>query len=302
MKSTAQLIKRARRTALDLDADANRGVPDQNYVDYLGDALEHLASLVFAEFPEYYEKQEEISLVANQREYSLSAEIFNPTAVRLVEYSDDGTSKRYRPLEFRTFLELDNDTAGSISACAVREGKVTISPVISTSLGKLRVTYYRKPYRPEIRRGAISGTTSTTMTLAASGPAPDASLIGDVADNGGQVSVVDAAGTVVASNLAVTAYNSGTRVLTGSFSTYTFAAGHYMVFGPYATTHPNVPASWERFLVKYCASEVLANDKAAAKERVMTIASILMAIEEDIVDAIRNSAPAIQQMPQLRRY
>ena len=278
------LVEQVRRRTLNTDETTTAGIPDENFLDYLNEATERLASVVATHAKSFFETTEEISLVGGH-------------SASFVEYSDTGDSEDYCELKFGSINEFINAEWDDPTRCLIRNGQVLVSPVPQSSKGKLRVTYARLPDYIDKRRGTIVSNTDTTIVVANDSTL---SLTNALVEAASFLCVVDSAGSVQNYALPATAYDSGTFTITGTFTGLTFSANDYVVLGKYTSSHWPLPRNWERYAVHYATRAIQANEDSSVD--VTAEDPILTAIERDIIEGTQVAQSFLKRQNVINRF
>lgn len=258
LRNVSELITQIRRQAKILDSSATNGVSSSEIVQYLNDAQDRLQSLISAEHSTAFEVDYSFSPVANQEAYDIPEDCFAVNRIRKLQYSPTGNAREYYPLKRGILEDRYNGSSSSPSHYIVRGNKLLIQPTISLASGTFRLVYQRVLPNLDIRRGKVllansSGLYYTTIELDTSYANDEEAL--SVAE---YVTVVNSRGTIIYPALAVSSYNTSTQIITLDSSTAlvsggTISAGHFVVSGYNATTHPSVLLGdlSERYLICY---------------------------------------------------
>lgn len=282
MNSLDRIIKLARQEADNDSYNDNNdlGIPQNVLVSYANDAQDKLQVMIAAVYDEFNLTVYETNTVASQEEYEITDAMFLNNKLHIVELTPTGNAQDYRPLR-KVSKFARSEYEGQPSKYIRQHNKILLNPIPNSATYKLRVQYERELDDLDIRRGIISGVTGdgtsgtplTAITLDTSGnPTPHE----DLADiqPGDFVCVCDITGTVQAYNIPVTAYDTGTGVLTvtdfvlGTDETLP-AAGDYITLGKYTTTHSDLPRGFEHYIRKYVVWRMLEKDGSTEFSRRM---------------------------------
>jgi hypothetical protein len=99
------------------------------------------------------------------------------------------------------------------------------------------------------------------------------------------VCVVDSTGEILVRDVEVNSYDPDTRVLNCSEGELFEMEDNFIVFGKYATTHSQLPDVCERYLADYMALRIQMRDSSTESA---DTSPVLMAIEQEILDAVAN--------------
>lgn len=303
-------LVRERTKNLDYAADANgvatEGILDNRIIEFFNAAQDHLQAVIINVYPNEFVVSKEISLVANQEEYTISDNVFVNNKLISVEYNSNNNSTDFEPLDQRTIR--DRDSRKGYPNFYIRRGnKLLVNPVPSSSQGRIRVSYYRELDDLDIRRAkisAVSGLTSTTFTnidLTDTDPLPDETSKPINLTNVDHICVIDRDGTVKAYNIPVNTYTAASDLLTPR-STHVFgtgetlAVGDWVVFGQYATTHSKLPNNCERYLLTYVQKRLMTTDESNTS---IEEDEELKQIETDIVNSFAEDSRDVKYIPVL---
>ena len=289
-------LVRERTKNLDFTVDASgnttSGISDTRIIQYFNDAQDHLQAAIITLFPNEFIVQKEISIVANQEEYTIPDHVFINNKIVCVEYNSNNNSTDYDTLRQGTIRDR-NTAKGWPSYYIRRSGKILLNPIPQSSQGKIRVSYYRELDDLDIRRGkisAVSGVTSTTFTnidLTDTDPVPDETSKPINLTNTDYICTVDRYGAVKAYAIPVNTYTTSSDLLTPTaahvFGTgETVAVGQWVVFGKYATTQSALPDNCERYLLTYVQKRLMTTDESNTS---LEEDAELKTIESDILNS-----------------
>ncbi len=204
--------------------------------------------------------------------YSLTNEIYFNKGVEGVEFSYDGNARHYVPLLRIAEIEKSNQYVARPSGYFLRGSQVGLSGIPNVGQGKIRVRYTAKLLQMDKRRGRVASTTDdgtnyTTIVLESSLPTPDTTELTD-RENGERVSIIDNQGVVQHANIPYNDYDSGTRTLTldsgVAIADGVIAAGDYITYGAYSSSHSDLPDEFEPFLVSYAKRALYGSEEASA--------------------------------------
>ena len=309
MRYTKLLANRVRRHTGNTDIpNDDSGIEDESIIDYLNDGIALIQSIIYPEMPEFFNTTEEITIVGQQVGYTLNGATFLGDTIASVEYSEDGSARRYRSLRRIVPLERNNEHVSTPGHYFVQGGKIFLSGVPNTSKGTLRVTYTRVLNKIDIRRGRVAstvndGTDYTTITLETTNPVPHDDQLND-RDKNEPFTVVDTDGVIQHANIPYTNFNTSTEIITlGSgvaLTSGTISAGDYIVFGEYATTHSELPPTFEPYLVQYAVRQILANEESSID--VAANDPVLRAWTDAITNSVQNISSVYQFPAQVDPY
>jgi hypothetical protein len=261
------LIERIRRyTATQSYTDAAAlasqiGVQTQTMVDLFNEAQHAAHGIIFASAPDIFIKTETQDITADTESYNMPSDAFLGANIISVEYKyGDGTND-YIKLDKKD-SHMRGPGSGTPNSYIQHHDTILLSPIPATAVTDgLRITYeYRLP-ELDVRRGKVSavddGSNPTSITITDNTSADY--MLGANAP-AEYITVVDKDGNIQMDEIAVSAYNSSTGVITCSVSaaaSEAVAVDDYVVIGKRATTHSVLPSFCEAFLVKYVEHSVL---------------------------------------------
>jgi len=285
-----ELIARARKVSDNKENGADEGIPDDDIVEWINDGQDHLQSLIINNYPEEFIAEKIIPIVSNQEAYDVPDQVFINNRFKLVEYSATGNLKDYYPLRPATLRERRTYTNTHPAYYIRRSGQILLSPIPTTTIGKIRVSYYRELDNLDLRRGTVAstandGTSYTTITLTADDILDDTALATLTSAKGGNtICVTDSNGLSTYQNLSVASYSSPTITLSASqlLTGGTISAGDYVTIGSYTTCLTGLPRNCYRYLSEYAALRMMELDSSEdSKKQEM----LLQQIESTILDS-----------------
>jgi hypothetical protein len=305
------LIDDVRQSTENTDFSDTIGIPDSEFLRFLNDAQFRIQNLIVQQHPSVFLEEYTTDIVGNQESYSLPNNAFIGNKVTQVEYTAQsaGTSYYY-PLRPGALYERSPGPSaraglGYPRKYIRRSGQIMLTPIPTSSTGKLRITYTRKLPKLDLRRGSISAvtldsatSTITTLTMNVSTDTVDSTQL----DKFTRLSIVDEEGNVKMSNIKYTAINSSTgEVTVDSNFTYqsgeTISVGNYVVAGNYSTTHVQLDDLVERYLIAYATLKILQRDSNVTD--LATQQNILLAMEQDILAAYADVMDDIYEIPDI---
>lgn len=306
MKRNDILISLARSMSENAPVSSQNDISDEEFLQYMNDAQDRCQALISnsRNTSKIFVKERIIDAVANQEEYAITDRVFFNKTIEQIEYSHDGTLSNYRLLEKLSFMNRDTNADSYPRGYYRRFGKFYPVPIVSVAGGKFRVMFERSLDDLEKRRAtvaSVAGLTSTTFTsITLTDPDESSSPINFT--NVDYVCVCNKDGTVKAYNIPVGTYTAATNVLTPTagftfiYTGETIAAGDFVTFHKYTTTHSTLPDECERYLLHYTAESILHRDSSMD---IITKSEILKRMEKDIVDIMKNQTGEVQYVPQM---
>lgn len=300
MRRLEKLIEQVRRQTENEDVSSTTGISTEEFIQYLNDGQDRLQSIISSTYPDVFLAEKIITLVSGTEAYSVPDNMFLDSRIVNVEISLTGQTSDYYPLRPVQFRNRGTYESESPFGYIRKNGQLLINGVYRGSGALLRVTYERALDALDIRRGSITSTTGTpitAITLNSSGPTPDTNELPNIT-KGDYICVSDKDGNVTAYNVPVTAYDTGTRVITVTShtlaSTESITAGDFVTLGRYSTTHSKLSESCERYLIAYAAWKILKRDSSDDSREQQ---SELSSMEEDIVKAYADNSRDVEGIP-----
>ena len=261
MDKIAEQIRRLTHTQSYTDSatsTAQRGVQTQTIVDLANEAHEVVHGLLFDNGTSTYVKQDLLDITANTESVTIPTDAFLGVNVLSVEWKYGSESNDYEKLKKVSEHERDTRSKGDPLTYIQRNNTLLLNPIPAAAVTNgLRVTYEYQLPTVDVRRGKISAVDDandpTSITIAANTLATAALSDSDLV--GTYITVVDKDGVQQMKNIPITAYDTGTGVITlGSFTSSAsevVAVGDYVVIGANASTHSPFPRACEPFIIEY---------------------------------------------------
>lgn len=261
------LITQSRRSTENLDFTTDAGIQDQEIIQYFNDAQDEMFGLILNLFPDMYQAEEIIDVVASQEGYDIPADAYVGQRIEKVEYSRNGQDRDYYILKKGDKRERLNGTSGNPSFYIRQGNKILIQPKPEVG-GKLRVLYQRSIPTLDIRRAVVGSVTLgantiTNLTLDTTQNIDDVELV----DND-YITIVNKFGVIKMKSIPITAIDTTTGVVTVDAG-FTFedgetiTAGDYVLRGTNATTHSQLPNECENYLLEYTNTRLQMRDSSA---------------------------------------
>lgn len=307
MRRTDFLIAEARRISRnEANPDGTKAIVDESFLQALNDAQDRLQALISSQkiTQKLFVGETIISLVAGTESYAIPDRLFLNKGIHQVEFSADGGLGNYTMLEKIATFNRDTNSSEYPVGYSVRGGLIYVTPIPSSSSGRLRVLYERSLDDLDIRRGKVSsvaGLSSTTFTSLVVDSTADETSTPNLSTID-YVCIVSVDGERKAFNIPVLSYDTGTNTLTPRAG-FTFAkdgdtieAGDYIVFGKYRTTHSQLPDDAEQYLIHYAARAHLGRDSS---EDIASEDGMLQEMEKSILKGVVSQTGEIERVPQL---
>lgn len=255
MRRVEQLISIARELSQNQNYDANSGISQKAFVQYLKNGHSTMVRNFINAKSKVLLKQSTSNVVAGQEEYDYPSDIWLQK-IDTLEWSSNGSNDDWIVLEKVVTKErLTSQGSGYPFGYITNESGVVLSPALDS--GVLRFNYIRKPNSPEKRSGKISAVTLaggalTALTVDVSEASFDASYIGQDYF----LCIVDPkTGAQKMKDVSYDSVDSSTGVFTLSSHTYesgeTAAVGDYITIGKHTANSPEFGDEVEDFLIQY---------------------------------------------------
>lgn len=235
---------------------AQVGIQTQMLVDLFNEAQHSCHGLIFANSPALFVKSATQDLVSGTESYTIPTDAF--LGRNLIDVAvRQGTTDPYISLIKRD-PKFRYDVANGVPSWYIQHNKnILLNPVPNVNVTSgLRLTYEFSLPELDVRRGKISaiGGTSTNPTsiTCTSKTLLDLAFAGTADPE--YITIVDHLGNIKMDNIRVSAYDSGTGVLTTSVTAdagESIAVNDFVVIGDYATTTSFLPEFCELYLTKY---------------------------------------------------
>lgn len=271
----------------------------------MNDAQDRLQALISNQKSpsKVFSVQKKIPAVANQDGYSLSDRLFFNKEIQQIEYSYSGLDSDYVLLRKRNLFNANTDGSNFPDGYYTRGAQFFPIPLINISGPVFKVTYERTLDDLDRRRGKVSsitGLTSTTFTSFVVDSSADESSTPNLSTID-YICINSADGVVKVYNIPVLSYDTGTNTLTPAagyvFQTgETFAAGDYITFGKYSTTHCKLLDETEAYIIQYSVLELFKRD---SRQNITQQAEVVGAIESQIVKKMASQTAEVQYIPTL---
>lgn len=280
------------------------GIETAGFLRYANWAQQRLQGLISRVYPVAFEAVKEISIVANQREYSIPDHVYLGTRIRKVEYSHSGEDKDYLPLPPTAPYNTYNQNTGRPCAYSRQDGTIILEGTPSSSTGSIRVTFERTLDKLALRVAQVNGTPSGTTIDLTHGTfgAPSAEVEALLTANT-YLCICDAYGTPMAYNIVISSYTAGTDAVTTAANVDTYLLGSYtlanladgyVTIGKYTTTHSKLCEDAERYLIEYINRRIATRENSSAR---VAIDPQLQEIEQEIVRSYKIADKDVKPIP-----
>ena len=291
MKYIGDLISEIRRDTNNTDFSSTSGISTEDFLRYSNWGQEMLQGLILQSTPMTFIAEKEISVQANVEAYTIPDNVYLGERIVNVEYTFTGESKDYYKLPEEMLSTRRNYPQNYPTSYLRRNGQIILQPPPTSTQGKLRVNYERQLDRLDTRRGTVSAATVSGALAVTSITVDIASVSTDDIANfstAQYICINDREGNVLAYNIPVSGYNSGTggiTILGGTFTLQTgetIPVGSFVTIGKYTTTHSKLKDMCERFIQAYCGWKILGRDSSSGSK--LDIASNeLKMMKEEII-------------------
>jgi hypothetical protein len=264
-KYTGVLISASRRdtqNAADVPTSTSRrGIENKDFVRALNYAQQNLERIATAEYPFVFQVKETTDLSTGQRVVPVIGNIYLDLRIKDVEYSRSGREEDYNRLAYRSNIE--SPYLASFPSEWYRENSdICLNPPVSTSGGKVRVTYQRTLDSMAVRVGQITAITldvvNNITSLTVNAATDEEQALTDGVTEEPYVCISNKDGIVKAYNIPYISYNTGTGQLNLPAPAPIVdaasppAIGDFVTVGLWTTTHSKLPFNCEQYLIEYC--------------------------------------------------
>lgn len=262
MRRAEQLIDVARKLSGNSRYDADSGVPQSVFVQYLQNAQDSLVREANNSKSKLFMTQVLTNVVSKQEFYP------NPSnqylfSIDTMWWSDNGYQDFIPLYKGIDKDRIDTEVGYAFSYVPV-EGGFYLAPPLES--GKLRTSYIRYPNKPQVRAGKIDSVTIVAGQVTALEVDNGEASYNEAEINGDQyLCVVDRFGAIKARNIIYDSVSSGVFTL----SPFTLASGDTITVGDYicvgqnAVNKPELPDPCEEYLIKHMVYEAKEGDSSA---------------------------------------
>ncbi len=296
------LIKEARSFSLNSDYSDDSGIPQSFFISAAQNANVALNRAIVKEVPEVFADYIEINAVQDEDEYDQPTDIFAENMVYSIDYSADGNTASWYPLDKGAFREAQY--SGEPEEYVLDNGKIFISPTPNSSSGIFRVRYEKRKDNLDIRRGkveSITGTLPSPLTIVL---VDDSWLSTELAEPFEYVCINDAYGTILMRNVPIDSYDETTHTLTivsgfESEDGETLPVGSYVTIGKDTTTHPKYSYMCKDYFLTYM--QLAAMDIHSSTDSIETNPK-LREVKEEIAEIYRHLPSGKTGIPERRAW
>lgn len=298
MRRIQLLVKPVQRATENELVGSTAGISEEEYYQYFSDGQALLQRRILAINNKVFRSEDIFSATGSERYDNAPPLIFARNMVVSLEYSASGLVQSYYPLKKRTQSERFTIT-GSPSQYALESGVLLINAYPQTGTFR-RVTNYKLPRLDKRRATVGSFTASATALTALTITGMDATdIAAGVYSQYDYLTLVGWDGTVKMRGVPFTTINTGTGVVTILAGSYTFptgstiAAGDYVCFGEYASTHSALDDQCEDFMIQYCMKRIFMRDSSMD---VGDLETVLEPLIESVLE-LYSDDPDVQEVP-----
>lgn len=256
---------------IEADNEDSSDVADNTIIEFLNRGQEHITSIVTTLDETFLSKESYINVVAGTRDYSLPTDMLLDNKVVSVSRTNQTSPQVEQRLYYLVRQIMPSQDTGQIGYY-IQRNTLSLSPVPSDNVGSgLRINYIKKPLRLDKRRGTISSLAPLTIT----GFDTNETLPSD------ELTIVDSSGTIIVDNIINSGFDSGTGVITTTTDVSSASVGQFVLLGPNATTHSELPDQLEKYLIEFANLKLFHKDSSAD---VAVQSQLLLQMEERIRD------------------
>lgn len=298
------LLTQARRQTENEEFSATTGINDEELLQYANDAQYRMLSLITSTHPTVFVKESaDIPVVTDQEVYDLPDDVFLENRITSVEYSSTNLDRDFFKLPPIILDERRPGARGFPNNYIRRSGKILLSPIPSSSTGKLRINYVRRIAELDKRRGKVlsvtldnSARTITALTL----DVAEETFDGDTLSVQDFISVVNRKGQQQMVRIEIDSIDTTTGVVTVNSSFVfdegeTISVGDYITSGEDSSTHSELPKICERYIIAYVAWKIMKRDST---EDAFEQRNELKSMESDILEAFGDTTDDVIDIPQ----
>jgi hypothetical protein len=299
MRRLDLLITQARRDTENVEFTDTTGIPDEDFIQYFNDAQFRIQSLILNKNAKVFNKEKEITTVANQESYDIPYDCFMGNRLESVEFSATGNVNNYYPLKQGHLHERVAGLSGVPSFYIRLDGKIMLQPRPDSSSNKIRLIYQKKLPRLDMRRGKVSAVTLSGSSISSLTLDTSELLDRDALLEEGFCSIVDKNGNLKMTRIPVEDVSESTGAVTveAGFtfdSDETIAVGDYIVRGNLSSTHSFLNEICERYLYSYVSWKILKRDSNTDSSEAQVE---LSSLEQDILESYAEPDNDVDYIP-----
>lgn len=303
------IIDEARESTENETFDNEVGLSEEEIIKFVNQAVNRLHSKIVAQHPQVFVETTELSIVANQENYSIPAhKAFLKNKISQVEFSPTGNANDYYVLDATVLKNRDTGSDGDPTHYIRRGGEILLLPTPTSGNGKLRLTYIPKAKQLDKRRGLIKAVTTSGSNITnlevnyVNGSTVDLAQL----SKNTRITVVNKYGEIKMENVLIEGATSSatydaTITVDSSFefaSGETIAVDDYIISGPFSTTHlqEEVGPEIERYVQAYVEYKILQRDSSVDSQEAF---QILGEIEADVIASYAEISDDILMIPEI---
>lgn len=301
------IIDDVREDSENEEFNTNIGLSEETFIRYINEAISRLHGRIVSQHPQVFLSESEITLTNDTQEYDIPRKAFNNNAISQVEYSFDGSTDNYFPLQSQSLRNRFPNSNGDPDFYIRRAGKILLMPTPDSSSGKIRVTYIRKPIRLDKRRAQIKAVTTSGSAITNL----EVNYVNGAAVDSGELNkrtrftVVDKYGNIKMDNVLLSTITTSTSydaTLTVD-SSFTFESGEtivaddYIVSGEYTTTHlleTDFDQALEDYIRQYCVLRIQQRDSSIDQKEAF---AVIVEMEDQIIGNFKELSDDITRIP-----
>jgi len=284
------------------------GLSEEELIRHINDAVYRLHSKIIAQHPSVFIAEEEQDTTASVSTYDIKSTAFLGNRIAQVEYSHDGTSDNYYPLDMTSLRRRNPGSLGTPSHYIRKSSQIVLVPTPRNSSGKIRISFTKRPMRMDKRRAQVKAVTldsgTSTITNLEVNYVNGTSVDNTELLKYSYFTVVDKYGAIKMDNIKLSSIDSSASydatITPDSTHTYetgeTITTNDYLCAGRYATTHLEFAESVERYLRAYANWKVLKRDSSVDSAEAM---QELIAMEQGIIDSYAELTDDITFIPEI---
>jgi len=298
------LIDQVRKETENEDSADFIGIQDSEFIQYINDAQYNIQSIIVAQHPDVFVEQTTFTgFTSGDSTVDIPKNAFLGNKLLHVEYSPDGSENSYYPLDEVSFKRKNIGIEGAPAHYTRYSGKIALTPDPNNASGKLRVFYIKRINELDLRRAEVKSVTLGSNTITTLKADPSKNIDKSSLEEHNYICVVDKNGETKMKNIPLLSINSSTGLVTLDTHTFesgeTISAGDFIVGGKFTSTHSELDASVERYLIAYAAWKILKRDSSIDS---IEIEKELKLMSTDIVKSYSVVSEDIQYIPQLTSW
>lgn len=266
MRRVELLLEQSRRSTENVEFSDDSGIPDNEFIQYLNDGQDEIQGIIQNQFPDVFQRETTIDIVAGQEAYDIPSDAFLRNRVDTIEYSVTGNTADYYQLYKGWNMERLNGTSSNPEFFIRRSNQILLQPK-PQGAGNIRIVYQKALPKLDKRRAQVSSVTTSgqtilTLTLDSTQFIDDTALLEE-----NYLTIVDKYGATKAKGIPVSAINTTTGVVTID-GTHVMSTGESIAVGDYAlrgkdsVSNSELPDICEKYLLEYMNLRILMRDSS----------------------------------------